>query len=542
MNIIDQLVITLGLDTTGVVKGQKQAQESLKKTGDAAVKTQKELDESSKKTTESYKKLRDGILEVTAVLAAAIGGKEFLQYITKTDTAVGNLSTNIGSTVKQVSTLEGVFRVMGSTTADAEGYLRNTNRILEEIKLKGGSDALNPLGMAGLNVAAFRDARSELERMQLLQDTVRKLTPQDAQARLQAAGYSEATINVIMQNRKALAALFAEQEKLNSLSQRDIDLAFDRQHAWGSLEEVIESFGRTAANTVSPALSGVNEKTADFLGYLKADGPTAVNVVAGLTGGTIAFAGAMGIAGTAASALLVRLGMFVAAAAAVYETVHALDAAAQLLAIKTRTGVTLTPEAQARLNSGALNGAVDPFHSGGTGAGIVNGPNPYEALEQAQGLPVGIMAALKREETGKGSGIGSVSPKGARGPFQFMGPTAAQYGVTNPDDPQQAALGASKYLGYLYRLYNGDVSKTLAAYNEGEGNVAKGNMFAETQKYVSDIMGRMTGGAVGHSTTTVTTGPVTINTKSTDPAGIKREFGEGLNKFSLANQAQSGVQ
>ena len=541
MNIIDQLVITLGLDTSGVLKGQKQAQESLQKTSDAATKTQKDLDDSAKKTTETYKKVTDGILEVTAVLAAAIGGKEFLQYITQTDTAVGSLSNNIGSTAKQVSTLEGVFRVMGSTTADAEGYLRNTNRILEEIKLKGGSDALNPLAMAGLDIAQFRDAGTELERMQLLQNTVGKLTPQDAQARLQAAGYSEATINILLQHRRALADIYAQQEKLNSLTQRDIDMAYDRQTAWGNLEEVLESFGRTTANTVSPALSTVNEKTAELLGYLKSDGPTAVSVTAGLTGSTIALAGAFGIAGTAASALLTRVGLFVAAAASVYEVFHLIKATSDLINISTRPGVTLTADAQARINAGALNGAADPFHSGGTGAGIVNGPNPYADLERAQGLPEGLMLGIKRTETGSNSGIGAVSPKGARGPFQFMGPTAAQYGVTNPDDPQQAALGASKYLGYLYRLFGGDITKTIAGYNEGEGAVGKGRMYAETQRYVMDVMTRMHAFSAGQGGTTVTTGPVTINTKSTDPAGIKREFDAGLSKFSLASQAQSGV-
>jgi hypothetical protein len=541
MTVLDSLFFTLGLDVTGLKKGQKEAQESLKKTGDTAIKTQKELDESAKRTGESYKKLSDGVLEFGAILATAIGGHEFLQYITKTDTAVGNLSNNIGSTVKQVSTLEGVFRVMGSTTADAEGYLRNTNRILTEIKLKGGSDALNPLAMAGLNITAFRDAHSELERMQMLQQTARRLTPQEAQSRLQAAGYSEATINIILQQRKALADLFAEQEKMNSLSQRDIDLAFDRQHAWGTLTETLESFGRTAANTVSPALTTANVKTVEFLGYLKNDGPTAVAVTAGIGGMMLKMAGASGIAGSAIGGLVGKLGLYIAAAASLYEIIRLIDAGGQLITIKTRDGVTLTPEAQARMDAGVLNGLPDPFHSGGAGAGIVSGPNPYAALEQAQGLPPGVMAALKQEETGKGSGIGAVSPKGARGPFQFMGPTAAQYGVTNPDDPQQAALGASKYLGYLYRLYGGDMRRTLAAYNEGEGNVAKGNMPAETQKYVSDIMGRMGGSAAGHSTTTITTGPVTIATQATDGKGIMRDLAGGLNKMALANQAQTGV-
>lgn len=543
MNVIDNLVITLGLDTSGVTKGQKQAQESLKKTGEEAVKTQKELDESAKKTTESYKKVTDGILEFTAVLVGAVAGKEFLQYINKTDSAVGNLSNNIGSTVKQVSTLEGVFRVMGSTTADAEGYLRNTNRILEEIKLKGGSDALNPLAMAGLDVAEFRDARTELERLQLLQNTVRKLTPQDAQARLQAAGYSEATINILLQTRRSLADLYAEQERLNSLSQRDIDMAYERQHAWGVLTEVLEGFGRTTANTVSPAIAGANEQAAKFLGYLKDDGPTAVAVTVGLAGASLKLAGSLGLAGSAASGLVGKLGLYAATAASLYEIVHLLSALGEWGVVKARPGDILNAETRARINSGALNGVGDPFHSGGTGAGIVTGPNPYAKLEAAEQLPPGLMMALQTQENHQRSdGTWPVSPKGAMGPFQFMPRTWGQWGTGDPNNMDDASLAASKYLGHLYRLYGGDVSKTLAGYNEGEGNVAAGYMPAETQKYIRDITGRMNSyGSGGGGGTTITTGPVTITTKSTDPAGIKREFADGLSKFSLASQAQTGV-
>jgi soluble lytic murein transglycosylase-like protein len=107
------------------------------------------------------------------------------------------------------------------------------------------------------------------------------------------------------------------------------------------------------------------------------------------------------------------------------------------------------------------------------------------------------------ESMGKvGVGINSLAVNertGAKGAFQLMGPTAKQYGVTDPFDVRQAATGAGKYLGDLSRKYGGDVSKALAAYNWGPGNLDRdiaqngsnwqANLPRETKDYLNKIVG-----------------------------------------------------
>jgi soluble lytic murein transglycosylase-like protein len=83
------------------------------------------------------------------------------------------------------------------------------------------------------------------------------------------------------------------------------------------------------------------------------------------------------------------------------------------------------------------------------------------------------------------------SPKDARGLMQFMPATAASYGVSDPHDPEQAINGACKYLVKLIKQYQGRVDLILAAYNAGEGNVAKyGGVppFNETKLYILKIL------------------------------------------------------
>jgi soluble lytic murein transglycosylase-like protein len=65
----------------------------------------------------------------------------------------------------------------------------------------------------------------------------------------------------------------------------------------------------------------------------------------------------------------------------------------------------------------------------------------------------------------------AISPKGARGPMQFMPETAARYGLNNPHDPKAAIDAAARYFRDLLRKFDGRIDLAFAAYNAGEGAV-----------------------------------------------------------------------
>lgn len=86
----------------------------------------------------------------------------------------------------------------------------------------------------------------------------------------------------------------------------------------------------------------------------------------------------------------------------------------------------------------------------------------------------------------------AISEKGAAGLMQLMPATARRYGVIDRFDPVQNLHGGAKYLSDLLRMFNGDVSLSLAAYNAGERNVIRhGNRippFSETRNYVPRVL------------------------------------------------------
>jgi hypothetical protein len=94
----------------------------------------------------------------------------------------------------------------------------------------------------------------------------------------------------------------------------------------------------------------------------------------------------------------------------------------------------------------------------------------------------------------------AVSRKGAMGLMQLMPSTARQLNVTNPFDPAQNVDAGVRHLKKLLQTYGGDVKLTLAAYNAGEGAVARSSgipRFSETRNYVRRITDLYYGGNAG---------------------------------------------
>jgi len=84
----------------------------------------------------------------------------------------------------------------------------------------------------------------------------------------------------------------------------------------------------------------------------------------------------------------------------------------------------------------------------------------------------------------------AVSRKGAMGLMQLMPSTARGLSVTNPFDAQQNVDGGVRHLKSLLENFDGDVTKSVAAYNAGAGAVARNHgvpPFAETQAYVRRV-------------------------------------------------------
>jgi soluble lytic murein transglycosylase-like protein len=132
-----------------------------------------------------------------------------------------------------------------------------------------------------------------------------------------------------------------------------------------------------------------------------------------------------------------------------------------------------------------------------------------EPILESEGIPPQMIAVLLVESAGNPLAL---SPKGARGLWQFMPETARRYGLRvdaerdDRLDPELSTRAAARYLRDLYRRF-GDWPLALAAYNAGAVQVeravvrggapdfwrlsAQGLLPQETRAYVPTVLGAM---------------------------------------------------
>jgi len=82
------------------------------------------------------------------------------------------------------------------------------------------------------------------------------------------------------------------------------------------------------------------------------------------------------------------------------------------------------------------------------------------------------------------------SPRDAVGLMQLIASTAERFGVKDRSDPEQNVRGGLAYLRWLMAYFRGRVALVVAAYNAGEGAVAKYRdvpPFPETRRYVERV-------------------------------------------------------
>lgn len=119
-----------------------------------------------------------------------------------------------------------------------------------------------------------------------------------------------------------------------------------------------------------------------------------------------------------------------------------------------------------------------------------------ESAARVSRLDPALVHALVSVESGHRQD--AVSPKGAIGLMQLMPGTALRYGVKTPGKSSEENLRAGTlYLRDLLDMFQNRLDLALAAYNAGEGAVAKyGNRippYRETRNYVPAVLEKYEG-------------------------------------------------
>ncbi|MGQ6231052.1 hypothetical protein ACUNFK_22895 [Serratia sp. IR-2025] len=138
--IIDSLVVTLGLDSSGFKKGQAEVKKGLDDTRNNADQTAKDMEAAGKRAASFFGSIRTELLALVGVTLSAQGIKTFITNMTSDLMRLGIESRALDISAKSLDGWEGAAAAAGSTAERMAGTLGNFQKTLTNIRTGGGRD------------------------------------------------------------------------------------------------------------------------------------------------------------------------------------------------------------------------------------------------------------------------------------------------------------------------------------------------------------------------------------------------------------------
>ena len=301
--IIDELIVTLGLDTSGFSRGQKDSEAAQKGMRDDTTRTAKEIDGSGRKVAQSIGAIRDQVIGLFAAFTAGRGLTDFVADLTNSDAALGRVAKNIDMSTQDLAAWRNAADRAGGSADGITGSMQSLTQQFQQLALTNQSSVVPYFRAIGVQIAdASGHIRPMSEILLDLSDRLSKLDPAKAQAIGRGLGIDQGTVNVLIQGRQAVTALLAESQKLGVANQADAESAQKRLAAFRGLGEASEDLGRKLLTVATPAILKITAALTRFAEWAAQHRPLIEAAFAGLTAAVLTFAGVLAapLAGLAA--------------------------------------------------------------------------------------------------------------------------------------------------------------------------------------------------------------------------------------------------
>lgn len=255
--VIDSLVVEIGLDPTKYKKGLTDALSAAAQGKEQIVKGSDEVEKHTKGVSEAFSKLRNNLLGVAVLFTGGLGIKDFVQSVTQTDIGIGRLAKVVDVSSGTLSRWRNAGLLAGGTGHSFSDVLKTITLEMARLQLTGESTII-PFFRA-LGVSVVDDAGKFKNATQLFLEVAdaienRKVDPARATIILQSMGADEATVSAVLKGRSALQAYLDTAEKVGDVTQEDVDAANALNQAWQEMTASSATLGRSILTALTPAL------------------------------------------------------------------------------------------------------------------------------------------------------------------------------------------------------------------------------------------------------------------------------------------------
>jgi hypothetical protein len=292
--VIDALLVTLGLDSSGFKKGADDAAKAQSKLTDAAnqtgkaidkqekalseaqVKRAKELDVRSKAMAQGFGKIRN---EALALFAAFTGGSSLIGFVKDTvlaEAALGRMAENLGMSAQQLSAYQLANKAAGGSAEGMAAQIKAANATVSAQKISGvWGDSLNASaiwaaksGGPSFDIGKVKNGTDLMKtQADIIQRVIEKLGASAGMLAAKEMGVSEDTYNLMKQGAGAMQAKIDAQKELSNQMAAGAAQAEELRKKMDALGNSFNASAVKITNSLMPAMEGalgLMKKLADF--------------------------------------------------------------------------------------------------------------------------------------------------------------------------------------------------------------------------------------------------------------------------------------
>lgn len=272
--VIDALLVTLGLDSSGFKKGAAEAKRSQadmtaaqkkhakemdelnRKENAAREKRQKEINEQNKQTTEGLRKIRNQALTVAALFTGGLGMIAFAKNTIVTSANLGRMSANLGMSVKDIIGWQRAAENAGYSSEGMANSLRKSSGAIGQFKSGLNSPLIQGfLTMGGsISGSQLSSAQSfELAQASLIQNLIKKQGEQKTLAQAQQwMGMSPEEFNFLKQGPALIQKQVIQQAALAAQTQKSAEQSAELIKKWNTFKNTLNDTSVTVLNALLP--------------------------------------------------------------------------------------------------------------------------------------------------------------------------------------------------------------------------------------------------------------------------------------------------
>ena len=279
-DIIDEFIVSLGLDTSEYDKEIRKYREDRKRLNEEEREHNQDTQDGQSRTVAGLRTLRNETAGFLLMLAGATSVVGFAKDMLTADAATGRFAKNVGMSTERVSVWENALKRVGGTAGEAQQALGTLFGIFQNYRLGLDASKGGALSYFGLSEMDLKDPEAALMR---IAEVVKNMPREDVEAQLATLGLSGSIVGLLAGDRGELTKLLASVEAAGVANDESAEAAMTLEAQMAELAQNIQGSARPAITKLTEAFivltkilnNLINSKGLEMLNDLFGDGDIA---------------------------------------------------------------------------------------------------------------------------------------------------------------------------------------------------------------------------------------------------------------------------